>query len=268
MFQEIQVGDLVDVDGISSQVERVSSSRFWVNIQGESVKFNKKTGIEYGGARRAICSQASNELVLRESIFAPSTIELLANILQTPNSLILASTILTTFGSLTAIRRASANELAAVPGMTMTLANRIRSAIDFARHLFSAQDEDKPRVASPDNAATLLMPEMRDLQQEHVRLILLDTRNNVLAIPTLTIGSVNSAIIRLADAFRLAMQHGAVAMILAHNHPSGDPSPSPEDVSVTRKFVEAGDLIDIKVLDHIVVGNDRYVSLRERGLGF
>ena len=101
-----------------------------------------------------------------------------------------------------------------------------------------------------------------------MRLILLDTRNRVLSMPTLYVGSLNSSVVRVGELFRAAIRENAAALIVAHNHPSGDPSPSPEDVNVTRQLVRAGKLLDIDVLDHIVIGQQRFVSLKERGLGF
>jgi len=112
------------------------------------------------------------------------------------------------------------------------------------------------------------MPEMMFLQQEHLRLILLDTRNHVLSTPTLYIGNLNATTVRVGEVFRNAIKINAAAIILVHNHPSGDPSPSPEDGRVTRQIVEAGKLLDLDVLDHIIIGRQRYVSLKERKIGF
>lgn len=113
------------------------------------------------------------------------------------------------------------------------------------------------------------MPEMSLLEQEHLRTILLDTKNHVVAIPTIYVGSVNTTMIRVSELFREAIRRNCPAIILVHNHPSGDASPSPEDVMVTKQAVEAGKLLDIDVLDHLVIGNGgRFVSLKERGLGF
>ena len=106
------------------------------------------------------------------------------------------------------------------------------------------------------------------LPQEHLRTVLLDTRNRVLSIPTVYIGSLNAAQVRVGEMFREAIRANCAAMIVVHNHPSGDPTPSPEDVQVTRMIVEAGSLLNIDVLDHLIIGRQRFVSLKERGLGF
>jgi DNA repair protein RadC len=112
------------------------------------------------------------------------------------------------------------------------------------------------------------MSEMMFLEQEHLRLILLDTRNRVISTPTVYVGSLNTSVVRIGELFRAAIKDNAAAFIVAHNHPSGDPSPSPEDVTVTRQIVQSGKLLDIELLDHVIIGRQRYVSLKERGLGF
>lgn len=124
------------------------------------------------------------------------------------------------------------------------------------------------KITSPADAANLLMTEMAFLEQEHLRLILLDTRNHVIGTPTIYVGSLNTSVVRIGELFRAAVRANAAAMIVAHNHPSGDPSPSPEDVNVTREMVRAGKIMSLDVLDHVIIGRMRYVSLKERGLGF
>jgi DNA repair protein RadC len=112
------------------------------------------------------------------------------------------------------------------------------------------------------------MAEMGLLEQEQLRLVLLDTKNYVISIPTVYIGSLNTTLIRIGELFRFALKENCAALIVAHNRPSGFCDPSPEDVLVTRKIVEAGKLLDIEVLDHLIIARSRFVSLKERGLGF
>ncbi|HMN31537.1 MAG TPA: JAB domain-containing protein, partial [Caldilineaceae bacterium] len=114
----------------------------------------------------------------------------------------------------------------------------------------------------------LLMLEMGLLEQEQLRVVLLDTKNYVLRLHTVYSGSLNSAVVRVGEIFREAIRANAASCILAHNHPRGDPTPSPEDVRVTEAVVQAGALLDVRVLDHLIIGRNRYVSLKERGLGF
>ena len=124
------------------------------------------------------------------------------------------------------------------------------------------------RVTGPEDIARLLQPEMELLQQEELRLLVLDTKHQVLAQTTLYRGSVKASPARVAEVFREAIRRNASAVALAHNHPSGDPAPSRVDTEFTADIVEAGELLDVRVLDHIVFGHGRFVSMRERRLGF
>lgn len=203
---------------------------------------------------------------------AMSSAELLAISLRTgvngENVLRLAERLLAQFQGLPGLARATIAELTAVKGIGQAKAIEIKAALELGRRLMAATPDERPRVTSPAEAANLLMSEMALLEQEHLRLVLLDTRNNVLGTPTLYVGSLNTSVVRIGEIFREAIRANAAALIVAHNHPSGDPSPSPEDVNVTRQIVKAGRLLDVDVLDHLVIGRQRYVSLKERGLGF
>lgn len=124
------------------------------------------------------------------------------------------------------------------------------------------------QIKSPADVAALFMVEMCNFDQEHLRTVLLDNKNRVQDIVTVYVGSVNTAMVRIGELYKDAVRRNSTAIILAHNHPSGDPTPSPEDILVTRQVVEAGNLLDIQCLDHLVIGKGKYVSMRERGLGF
>ena len=128
--------------------------------------------------------------------------------------------------------------------------------------------EERPAINSPADAAALVQYEMSALEQEHLRVILLDRRNRVLETIEIYKGSVNSSQVRVGEIFKEAIRKNASALIVIHNHPSGDPTPSPDDVAVTRAIVQAGKLLDVEVLDHMVIGQGKWVSLKERGLGF
>lgn len=153
-------------------------------------------------------------------------------------------------------------------GLTERQARLLAASIELGRRVASEPSADRHQIRSPADAAQVLLPEMQHLDQEHLRTVLLDTKNRVLEVATIYIGSVNSAMIRVGEVFKPAIRRNATALILAHNHPSGDPTPSPEDVLITRQIVEAGKLMDCDVLDHLVVGHGRFVSMKERGLGF
>jgi len=139
---------------------------------------------------------------------------------------------------------------------------------ELGRRLAVARPSDRPAIRSPEDAAALLLYEMSAMEQEHLRVLLLDTKNQLLRIVEVYHGSLNSSLIRVGEVFRDAVRSNAAAILVAHNHPSGDPAPSPEDVVVTRAIVDAGKLLDIEVLDHIVIGGGKFVSLKSRGLGF
>jgi DNA repair protein RadC len=124
------------------------------------------------------------------------------------------------------------------------------------------------KIRSPADAAAILMVEMAHLDQEELRTVLLDTKNQVQEIVTIYRGSVNSAQVRVGEVFKAAIRRNSAALILAHNHPSGDVTPSPEDILLTRQIVTAGELLDVQCLDHLVIGPGRWTSLRERGQGF
>ncbi len=212
------------------------------------------------------------ERLMQVGAQAVSTVELLAIILRTGTGgesvVRLAERLLAHFGSIPGLARATILELTAVKGIGPAKAVEIKASLELGRRLMAAAPEERPRVTSPGDAANLLMSEMMLLEQEHLRLILLDTRNRVLSAPTIYKGSLNTSVIRISELFRAAIRANAAAFIMAHNHPSGDPAPSSEDVNVTRQVLNAGKLLDISLLDHIVIGHNRFVSMKERGLGF
>ena len=198
--------------------------------------------------------------------------ELLAIILRTgvggDNVLNLATRLLARFGGLIGLARASLNELCGEKGIGIAKAAQLKAAMELGRRLLIASPEERLQVKSPADVANLMMTEMGMLEQEHMRLILLDSKNYILDTPTMYIGSLNTSVIRVGELFREAIKQNSAAIIVVHNHPSGDPTPSPEDVAVTELITQAGQLLDIDVLDHLIIGQQRYVSLKERGLGF
>lgn len=211
------------------------------------------------------------ERLYQNGASALSDAEVLAIILGNTgshNALTLASSLIVSFGGWHGLHRASISELAQHPGMNRQRAASIKAAFEIWRRMLLVVPSERWQIRSPADAAQLLIAEMAHLDQEHFRVMLLDTKNRVEKIQTVYIGTLNSATIRVAEVFKEAIRLNAASVILAHNHPSGECSPSPEDVAVTRQIVEAGRLLDIDVLDHLIIGQGRYVSLRERGLGF
>lgn len=176
--------------------------------------------------------------------------------------------LLQTFGGISGIHRASFHELSNQKGIKLAKAAQIKAAIELGRRLVLESPEERPIVHSPADAAELVQYEMSALEQEELRVLLLDTRNRVQHIETVYRGSVNSSQVRVAEIFKAAIRRNATNLIVIHNHPSGDPTPSPDDVTITRAILQAGELLDVKLLDHIIIGSARFVSLKERGLGF
>ena len=203
--------------------------------------------------------------------------ELIAIILrsgtQTSNVLEVARALLLRHGGLGGLNRASWSELAHAHGIGKVKAIDLKAAFELGKRLLTIAPEEKPQLTGPQDAYALLRGEMSLLEQESVRVILLNTKNRVEGIAQVSLGSLNSSVVRVAEVFREAVRQQAAAIVLAHNHPSGDPTPSSEDVAITKKVVEAGELLDIKVLDHVIIGrasgvSNGWVSLRERQLGF
>jgi DNA repair protein RadC len=212
------------------------------------------------------------ERLLHYGAGALSTSELLAIILRVgvsgENVVRMAEKMLARHDGLPGMAQATIQELCQDKGVGETKAIQIKAALELGRRLLVAAPHERPQIRQPADAANLLMAEMQLLPQEHLRTVLLDSRNRVIAIPTIYVGSLNAASVRVGEVFREAIRANSAAMIVVHNHPSGDPTPSPEDVQVTRQIVEAGSLLNIDVLDHLIVGRQRFVSMKERGLGF
>lgn len=172
------------------------------------------------------------------------------------------------YKTLAGLARAGLSELQQFDGIGQQRAARLQATFELGKRLANEQPRDAMRVSSPADIAHLLMPEMCLLEQEQMRVVLLDTKNRVHSIVTAYQGSVHTTVIRVGELFREAIRRNIPSIVLAHNHPSGEPTPSPEDAAITREVVKAGELLDIQVLDHLVIGDHRFVSLKERRLGF
>jgi DNA repair protein RadC len=198
--------------------------------------------------------------------------ELLAILLRTglkgENAVRLGERLLAQHGGLVGLLKMSYADLCKVKGIGPAKAAQLKAAVELGRRIAAASPAEKPTINSPADAANVIMYEMRALDQEVVKVLLLDTRNRLIAVVEVYRGSLNTSMIRVGELFREAVKQSAASIIVAHNHPSGDPSPSPDDVAVTRLMVEAGRLLDTPVHDHLIIGSQRFVSLKERGLGF
>ncbi len=203
---------------------------------------------------------------------ALSNAELLAIILRVggrgENVIRMAERLLSEFRGISGLAQASFDELCAAHGVGEAKATQIKAALELGKRMLLASPQERFQIRSPQDVANLFMLEMGLLEQEQLRVILLDTKNVVIRMHTIYAGSLNTAVVRVGEVFREAIRANAASLILAHNHPSGDPTPSPEDVRVTEAIVKAGALLDIRVLDHLVIGRNRYISLKEKGLGF
>lgn len=199
---------------------------------------------------------------------ACSITELLAAVIGGPRQIETAQSLLAHFGGdVRLLYQAHPAEMAHVKGIQQATAIRIKAALNLGLRL-SLPPQDRPQINSPADVAALVQYEMALLEKEHLRVLLLNMRNHVLDIVEVYQGSINSSQVRVGEVFRAAVGRLAPAIIVVHNHPSGDPTPSPDDVAVTRAMLQAGKLLDIELLDHLVIGQGRWVSLKERGLGF
>lgn len=160
---------------------------------------------------------------------------------------------------------APVEELKKVKGIGMAKATQIKAAIELGRRL-SVECPINRSIKSPLDIVEYLMEDMRYLLQEHFKVVLLNTKNKIISIEKITIGTVNASLVHPREVFKSAIKKSCTAMILVHNHPSGDPSPSAEDKGITKRLIEAGGIIGIDVLDHVIIGDGRYISFKEKGM--
>ena len=202
-----------------------------------------------------------------------SNTELVAILLRTgsagENVISLSSRLLTRFGGLAGLGKAAFAELCGVKGLSEAKACQLLAALELGRRFISLSPEERIIISTPQDAANLVTGEMGTLDQEHLRVILLNTRNEVLSTHEIYVGNVNSSVVRPAEIFRPAVRNNAPSLIVVHNHPSGNPAPSDDDIAITKDLVAAGKVLGIEVLDHLIVGSGhRYVSMNENGQGF
>ncbi len=197
-----------------------------------------------------------------------SNSELLALILRTgrknETALTLCQRLLGELDGLRGLFEASLEEMMEIEGIGLAKAAQLKAVAEMSRR-FPLTGGAEEIIKSPATAAEVLMPRLRYLQQEKFCIVLLNTKNMVIAVEEVTTGGLNSSLVHPREVFKRAIRRSSAAIILAHNHPSGDPNPSREDIRVTRRLIEVGDLVGIKVLDHIIIGDGRFLSLKQEG---
>jgi len=210
------------------------------------------------------------ERLLREGAPSLTDPELLAILLRTgtaaSTALELATVILTRFNGLRGLVQASVEELAEIKGVGPAKAAQIKAALELGKRVATNAAGQRAVIKTPEDAAGLVMEEMRHLDREHFRALLLNAKNQVIGQEVISIGTLNSSAVHPRELFKNAIKRSAAAIILIHNHPSGDPSPSREDIEVTRRLLEVGHLVGIEILDHLVIGDNQFNSLRAKGL--
>ncbi|MCZ8519091.1 MULTISPECIES: RadC family protein [Paenibacillus] len=196
--------------------------------------------------------------------------ELLAILLRTgtyrESAVHVAQQLLREAGGLRSLTDMSMEQMTGIKGIGAAKALQIQAGIELGRRLARSGMNETVTIRSPQDAAALLMEDLRYLQKEHFVCLFLNTKNHVIGQETLSMGSLNASIVHPREVFRSAIKRSSASIVCAHNHPSGDPTPSPEDIALTRRLAEAGEIVGIEVLDHLVIGDQRFVSLKELGL--
>jgi DNA repair protein RadC len=180
----------------------------------------------------------------------------------------IASDALARHDGLTGLARASELELASIPGVGPARAAQLVAGFELGRRLLADWPVGRWSIRSPADLADRLVLQMGRLEREELRVVLLNTKNVVLRVATVYVGNVSTSLVRIGELYRDAIRLAAAGIILVHNHPSGDPTPSPDDLHLTAEALAAGRLLDIGLLDHLIVGQDAWVSLRDRGVAF
>ena len=209
------------------------------------------------------------ERMLQYGAGALSHAELLAILLRTgtvsESALRLAGRILSESGGLRSLVDMSKDQLTQIKGIGDAKALQIQAGIELGRRLAKSAFAERVTIRSPKDIADLVSEDLRYLQKEHFVCLFLNTKNHLLAQETLSMGSLNASIVHPREVFRAAIKRSSASIICVHNHPSGDPTPSPEDIQLTHRLMEAGTIIGIEVLDHVIIGDQRFISLKEQG---
>ena len=203
------------------------------------------------------------DVLYRCGVSQMSTTHLLAHLVRNQKT---AERIMERFGSLTAVAEASVAELKQVEGVGVAVAEMIRVACEFSRRIAQLAQERRPEATHPRQVYDLLRDELMGLKQEVLKVLLLDTKNRVEHTETVFVGTLNCSVIHPREIFRLAIRQSACAIIVAHNHPSGTTAPSEQDIRATKQIAQAGEHIQIQLLDHVIIGKEGYFSMKEEGM--
>ena len=182
------------------------------------------------------------------------------------NVLNLSVRLISQFQGLSGLSKGTFGERCSFKGISEAKACQQLAAFELGRRGVSLHPEDRAVIKCPEDVANLVGAEMASFEQEHLRVLLLDSKNNVTGVNEIYVGNVNSSVIRAGEVFRPAVRDNAVGIIVVHNHPSGDPTPSPEDIATTVELRSAGELLGVELLGHIILGGRHHVSLKEEGV--
>ncbi|MCR6111498.1 DNA repair protein RadC [Bacillus sp. A301a_S52] len=214
-------------------------------------------------------SERPRERMLRDGAEALSNQELIALLLRSGTKsesvLQLSTRVIQHFNGLTLFKEAQVKELTAIKGIGEAKAIQLLAALELGKRVYQFTSEERYVIRSPEDVAQYMMDEMRQLNQEHFVVLYLNTKNQVLHKETIFIGSLNASIVHPREIFREAFRFSAASIVCLHNHPSGDPEPSQQDIEVTQRLVESGKMLGIALLDHVIIGDRRFYSLKEKG---
>jgi len=215
-------------------------------------------------------NERPQERLLRYGAEHLSNSELLAVILRTgtknENIINLSQRIIGNFNGINGLLEASQEDLMKMNGIKEAKAAQILSVAELSKRFLSYRSGDTYKINSPADAANLIMVELREFKQEILKVLLLNTKNVVIGIHNASMGSLNSSIVHPREIYKEAIRKSAAAIIMVHNHPSGDPTPSSEDIAATGRIKEVGKIIGIELLDHVIIGDGKFISLREKNL--
>jgi DNA repair protein RadC len=180
--------------------------------------------------------------------------------------MVTAQRLLSQFGNLKGIGSASVEELSQVKGIGLAKASQIKAAFELANRLEDPETGDKPLVKTPEEVMNLVRSRLKGKKKEYFLALLLNTRNQLIKVAEISIGSLDTSIVHPREVFKEAISASAASAIFVHNHPSGDPTASEDDIKLTKRLAEAGEIVGIDVLDHIIIGDKNYISLKREGL--